>query len=235
MTRLRLTDAADFPSISMRVSSASLSGTTLTLTLADAWPGAGDSLTSGEWMLYIGEYILPDTVAKVLSVTHETTPIRLVEVDPHASFDELIPRPSDTLDDNPVMVAVGGTATSTYVSTGSATVGLRVMVYPIPSATGVLHYSYKERLTRLSATTDNLYAPDEFCDDVVNVAEQKFNMTSRGNEPELAQIQGRYALDLARRKYVNSTLDPSRRHVVRPIDGRAARRDPTPRRDIGSL
>lgn len=236
VARLLATDAADHSTTALVVESASLSGTTLSLTFNGGWPGA--TVSSGAYKFFISEYLLPDTVAKVVSVRHQGTPLRLYEVDPHATWDTWMPRPHDTEGDDPLIVATGGTAVASYDSDSDmdADRQIRFMVWPVPNDTLLLNYSYKERMTELSATTDKLYAPLEFTDDVIDRAEAKSYAGAWGNDPDLSRVQLQNAAAITNQKYVNSRLDPNRRLAVRAHDaGGNRRRDPTSYRDITGL
>ena len=238
VTRLIITNATDFPNTPILVSWGNILALNLFVNLYENYPGV--TVTNGDWKFVIYEYLLPDSVAKVISVRHEEQPIRLVEVQPHQSWDEWIPRPHDN-EGEPIIVGVGGMARSTVEASDLATANanrvtrLRLMVYPVPDATMLLQFSYKERLTELSATTDTLIAPSEFVDDVIDRAEALSNMTQRFNDPDLAQQQIRNSLLNSNRKWENSVVDPARRHPLRAQDFASTPRDPTRYRDIDGL
>lgn len=233
--------AADYANQTIKILSASDGGATWTLTLAVAWPGSNTgALASTAWRIDISEYLLPDSVAKVLSVRHEQTPVTLLQIDPTMTFEEWQPRPAETQNDFPYVVGVGGTAVATYDSGSISTAPrkMRLMVWPIPSndTPFVLTYSYKERLTELSATTDTLYAPDEFCDDVVERADAKVYANAWGNDPDLAALKARMSIGSTAQKYANSRLDPHRRHTLSAHDSGSRRpSDPTSYKNITGL
>ena len=233
VTRLLITSSTTHSDVPLVVTSAALLGTTLAVNLNAAWPGAGGG--GGDYKFFFAEYLLPDTVSKVLSVRHPEFPIQLLEVSPHSSFDEWIPRMHETEDANPMLVAVGGTAVGTVQFGGTANRRLRLMVWPVPTAAVQIQYTYKERFSDLVDTTDTLYAPAEFADDVIDRAEALSNMTQRFNDPDLSQIQMRSSLATAERKYVAATLDPSRRSPLQPHDRGGRRRDFTRYRNITGL
>lgn len=236
VTRLLITDDTSFAGVGVYVQNAALLGTTLSLNLTANYPNP--SVVNGDWKLFFAEYLLPDTVGKVLSVRNQGEPVRLVEVEPHAGFDEWMPRPQDTEDGSPQVVGVGGTAVGTYQFNidEDGNHRLRLMVWPIPTAVVQLHYSYKERFDPLSEVTDTRHAPTEFFDDVVNRAEAMAYSGAWQNDPALAQLLLQNSVVFATQKYANSRLDPQRRHVVRALDAAGSRRtDPTKYRDVGSL
>lgn len=231
VARVQFTDSTLYGETEFRVIDLDIATGTMTATLAQAIP---DAVSDGAYKFFFNEYLLTDTVAKVLSVRHEEQPIRLMEVGPHAAFDELMPRPHD-IDGEPEVVMVGGLSTSTSVTGTTAAQRLRLMVWPIPDEDYLLKFSYKERVSELTTTTSTLVAPAEFVDDVIDRAEALSNMTQRFNAPELAQVQFRNATMTAERKWVNSVLDPNRRHSLRPHDSGTRRSDPTKYRDITGL
>jgi len=237
--------ATSHSNTAMRILNVSLSGTTLTAILQSNFPGGDQSSTN--WRMIFPEYLLGDTVAKVLSVRHQDRPLRLLEIDPWRTFDEVLPN-SYEVEGDPEVVMVGGTATATYDSVGTSTPtqGLRMAVWPVPNIQRtspaspiqdqILNFTFKERIAELTTTTSELVAPAEFIYDVIDRAEALSNMTQRFNDPTLSQLQMRASVMNAERKYVNSTVDPNRRHSLRPHD-RGTRRnvDPTVYRDIDGL
>src|SRR3990172_9786427 len=86
VTRLLVTSSTTHGDVPLVVSSASLLGATLACNLNAVWPGAG--IVAGDYKFFFAEYLLPDTVAKVVSVRHPEFPVQLLEVAPHSSFDE---------------------------------------------------------------------------------------------------------------------------------------------------
>lgn len=233
VARLLLSGATTHNTTAMIVSTVIEFGGNLVVNLNAVLPMG--SAVGAAYKFFFSEYLLPDTVAKVLSVRHQEQPIRLVEVPPHRSWDEAVPRPHDNEGPQPDVVMVGGTSVATCIFGTTPNKRLRLMVWPIPTTQTQLNYSYKERVTELAAATDTLTAPAEFFDDVVDRAEAISNMTQRFNDPALAQLQLRNSIATAERKWAGSTLDPNRRNSLRPHDAGSQRRDPTRYRDIGSL
>jgi hypothetical protein len=227
---------ADYSATAVRVSDVLVGVGSLSGNLANNWPFTSVVLRASHFVIY--EYVLPDDVAKVVEVRHEETPIKLLQIDQTQGFDDVFPRHWERSGDDPQMVAVGGMSVGTFdnVTADEGVRGLRMMVWPVPSKTMLLSYSYKERVAELVATTDALYAPDEFADDVVNRAEMYSNANAMGNDPDLAALQLRVAASNAAMKYGNSRLDPNRRHVVGAHDsGAGRRRDTTKYKDVTGL
>lgn len=241
VSRLVPFGASDYEKQTIKIVSATVVLTSMSLTLAAAWPGSNTgALTGSNWRIDISEYLLPDAVAKVLSVRHEQTPVTLHQVEPTTAFEEFQPRPADVQNDFPYMVGVGGTAVATFnTATYDATTAprrLRFMVWPVPDSTYLLTYSYKERIAELSATTDTLWTPDEFCDDVIERADAKVYANAWGNDPDLASLKLRMSVGSTTQKYANARVDPRRRHVLTAHDSGPRRSgDPTKYRDVGSL
>jgi hypothetical protein len=236
VARILFTNATSFSDTAMIVRSGTLPvAGTIRLQLESEFPGGAVTATS--WKVFFSEYLLPNTVSKVISVTHQNEPVRLLEAPPYSRFDELIPRPHDNEGANPDVVMIGGQGVATYNADSNAVASkrYRLMLWPIPTTATLLHYSYKERLAELTATDDLLVVPTEFADDVIDRAEALSNLTQRWNDPALAQMQMANSRITAERKWVNATQDPSRRHGLRPHDSGTRRRDPTRYRDIGSL
>ena len=236
VARAVVTGAPSFESTAMVVDGLNDAGS-LIVTLASDHPGFVSASTDYNYKFIFTEYLLPNDAAKIISVRHQDEPLRLLEIEPYTPFDEVFPRPHDYEDGNPEVVMIGGQAEATYDAGSSATANKRsrLMVWPVPTTTTMLNYSYKERIAEMSATTDVVDAPREFFDDVVNHAEALSNMTQRWNDPALALQQLSSSSRAAERKFRNSTMDPSRRHGLRPHDSGTRRRDPTRYRDIGSL
>lgn len=235
VSKLLVTGASSHTTTAMQVLSVEEFGGALVCTLNGAFPGGNQ--TNKAFRFYFDEYVLGDTVAKVVSVRHQDQPVRLLEAPAHTPLDEILPRRHDAYGP-PELVAIGGTATATYDegAVDAGTEGLRLVVWPPPDARYMLNYSYKERIAALTTTTSTLVAPDEFVDDVIDRAEALSNMTQRFNSPELAQQQLRNTMLTAERKWTNSQVDPSRRHGLKSIDsGGNRRRDPTSYKDIDGL
>jgi hypothetical protein len=238
VTRVLLTSGpATHTDTAMIVQSVSDVGSLL-VTLSADHPGFTTTSTDYAYKFFFSEYLLPNTVAKVLSVRNQNYPLRLFEVEPHSSWDEWIPRPHDTEDDDPIIVGVGGSSVSTYNAglTSTPNQRLRLMVWPVPSAVNLLNYSYKERHTQLVDVDDVFHSPIEFTDDIIDLAEAKAYGGAWQNDPQLAALLTANANAMTRRKYANSRLDPGRRHRILSHDsGKGRRSDPTKYRDISGL
>lgn len=238
VTRVVIGDSTltGYAATAFRVVSARVNTGTLLGTFTAAWPLDNAVAVSAKYLIY--EYVLPDTVQKVISVRHEKRPIKLMEIDPNQSFDEVFPRHWENDSGEPMVVAVGGQAEATYngATATAGRVGLRLMIWPTPLDALVLSYTYKERVTELEETTDSIKCPDEFADDIVNRAEMYSYANAFGNDPDLAALQQRIGSANAAMKYGNSRLDPQRRHVVNAIDNGTRRpTDPTSYRNITGL
>lgn len=232
VAKLIATDATNHPNTPLRILNGTITAGTYSGTLAQQHPDT--PITNSDWRMYFNVYLLPDTVAKVLSARYHERSIRVVELGPHATWDEYFPNDYEVTG-SPEVIGVGGMASSTPQTGTDATEGLRLSVWPVPTIKTRLMYTYKERIAELTATTSTLVAPSEFVDDVVDRAEALSNMTQRFNAPELAQQQLRNGMMTAERKWVNSVLDPNRRHSLRAHDSGVRRRDPTKYRDITGL
>jgi hypothetical protein len=206
--RIVITDDATYPGTSFRITAAAKTGSQLLGTLETAWPGTTNG-GAADYRTFVAEYALPDTVQKVLSVRHQETPMRLIEVPPHATFDEVVPRPHDVVSADPEFVAIGGMMTPTTTSAVLAP-KLRLILWPVPSTALVLHYSYYARPAAMAAATDRLEIPDEVLDVVLDHAFARSNMTAVGNDASMGRAGMVEAMGSAMRKHVASTVDPSR-------------------------
>jgi hypothetical protein len=129
----------------------------------------GSDITNGPFTVYTNEMALPADVKQVLSVRNEDEPVRLEEVEKYIQFDTVVPRPLDHTSSKPDVVYVGGTVKGTY-SVQGYDLGLRssgLMVWPVPSATVMLKYSYVSRPNTLSDETDELYFVPEEVEDLI--------------------------------------------------------------------
>jgi len=200
-----------------------------------AWPGT-TAIATSDCRMFFAEYLLPDTVQKVVSMRHEQTPLRVQEVAPWTSFDELVPRPQDTSDDMPSFVAIGGSSVGTYQDT-AGDAKMRAMIWPVPSSAIVIQYSYHYRPPALTAVGDTLSFPDEIVDVVVDLAFAKTQMNMVGNNEKMGLSNMRLAQQMAAAKYANNVADPSRRRRLGAHDSikNNSGRDPTNYRDVTGL
>jgi len=235
VARVSFPEDATYGDTSFRVVSA-VKTTGLVATIDAQWPGTTVVTTTADYSIFIAEYLLPDTVSKVVSMRHEQTPLRVQEVAPWTSFDELVPRPQDTTDDMPSFVAIGGSAVGTYNSTAGDP-KLRAMLWPVPSEALVIHYSYHYRPPAMTVVTDSLPFPDEIVDVVVDLAFAKTQMNMIGNNEKMGLTNMRIAQQMAAAKYANNVSDPSRRRSLGAHDSiRNSRgRDATNYRDVTGL
>lgn len=88
------------------------------------------------------EYMLPDTVREVVRASYDQSELRLEQLSPITSFDEMIPDLSYE-SGSPRTVSVGGFDTQTYSVSGSVPdPKLRAVVWPVPDNEYVISYSY---------------------------------------------------------------------------------------------
>lgn len=238
VTRIVLPSDASFGDTAFRVTEVATSGGGVVGYIETTWPGT-TKVSIGNYhtyKLFACEYLLPATVGKIVSVRHEAAPLRVTELDPWVTFDELIPRAHDTMSDSPEFIGVGGMALGTHTGT-PGTKKLRMLVWPVPSESLVLHYTYQHRPAAMAVVTDYLDFPDEIIDVVVDLAFAKTQMNMVGNNPTAGAANMRMAMQTAAAKYQNNASDPSRRRRVGACDSvrSTAGRDPTNYRDITGL
>lgn len=215
---------SDFPTTSYRIPSW-LFDFPATLTLATPFHGTSNSVASGT--LFVNEVVLPNTVARVLSIrTEEGSPLRFDTVDSFDDFDRAFPQDVERFAETPEYVAVGGHAIATERTGNPATAraamaGLGVRIFPPASADILLRYSYVRRVTDLAEDEDELEGvSQEVQDHVVNWA---FYMALYSNiEDDTPRARDRRVdLETEYRDLASSDrVDVGRRHVPAPFANR---------------
>jgi hypothetical protein len=235
--RLRVTDASINSEASYTIDSATPNGdATLTLTLDQTYKGE-DHFTAASgnaWEIFVHEFILPTTVRKIHGIQHMEQPLDLQFVGRDQSFDNVIPRPHDTFDNDPAVAWVGEFIGSTYDTTGagstaSKTWGLGLMTWPIQTTRQILHTNTQYRHAALTVAADTFTAvPEQWCDLITwRAAEMAFATTQRN--PQQAQATAKIvgerfaaALDVDR-------IAPTRRRVLHPFNPNRVRGPINPR------
>jgi hypothetical protein len=180
-TKLMFTDDTEHPNTSYPVADLSVDANQ-TFTLVDAYRGV--THTSGGFIFYIHELALPADVFQVVSVRNEEGPIQVEFVEKGTQFDAVVPRVTDSLQDRPYKVYVGGTLRTTSIAGTGTAYRTGMMVWPIPSDDVVLKYSYVRRADTLSDEDDELIGvPDEITDIIEWVAFQKALMGNMEDDP----------------------------------------------------
>lgn len=225
-TRMLVPSDASYGSTSFRVRKSDVQLTVGAFDLYTPWPGTGGT---PEIQTFAAEYMLPDTVMSVESVTLEETPLRLKQVDESRAFEELVPRPHDT-DSDPIQVMVGGYDVGTYNLSGvEPDALLRIVVWPVPTASVVLRYSYYMRNPRLQNTTDVLQAvPDEWINEIVQDGAAKYRSYME-QDPERGLALEQAAI--ARARSLSDRPDAGRRRVIQSWGSGMRERNFLSRRD----
>jgi hypothetical protein len=188
--RMLPTGTADRAETSHRVTSATAIGGLISMTLETGFSGAGGSSAV---TLFAAEYQWPahangdSQVRQLLSMTHQERPLRLVEIDKNFRFDSLVTRLHDSLGDDPEVVYWGRNVYSTAVYGSTPTLRPGFLIWPVPTASERLDYTYRYAHAPLAATTDTL---DEVPDKVINaICELAYGFslnTQFGNDPQKA-------------------------------------------------
>lgn len=172
------------------------------------------------------EYALPATVRKVLSVRHQESNVRLEETDQCQTFDRIVQRPHETISDNPELVVVGGMVRMTEDVGSTAGLptpytpeyqyGLGFWVYPTPSTSMRLDYSYLVKHEDMAETTDTLANVDRVLEDfVVQLAYARCINNFVGDaDPGAGLALEQRVMNMARVYHANQGKDPSRRRVI---------------------
>lgn len=143
------------------------------LSMNTRWPGDTGTYFGN---LFSCEYLLDESVRKVVNVYCEQEPVRIREIDPGATWYSLFGNRSFSV--GPVeWVGYGGTDVASYEAPSVQSHGSpaaranRLIVYPIPEAEYCLRYSYYIKHPRLEEDTDSLYGvPEHVVDDIVRLA-----------------------------------------------------------------
>jgi hypothetical protein len=169
--RIRLTEDPTYGDTAFIVTGSNTSGGNDVYTLETSWPGATASGGSGSAELLVSEYIMPTTVRDVLSVMVEDVNVYVEFVDKAETIDQQLTNPFLTQSTQPEICYVGGSTTPTVLTGNTATPGLGIWLYPVPSSVYLVRYTYRYRHPAMSATTDVLQVPDHVVDHIVNLAE----------------------------------------------------------------
>lgn len=217
-TRMIVSNDPTSPNTSYRILTSAPAFGTITVGLGHAFPAT--AVPSASIKLFANEKRLPATVRHVLSVRHEETPVRLVEVERDLEYDSFLPRDFDAFQPIPDVVYTGGTVTDTYNTDyyESGETGMGMMIWPPPSERVVLHYSYVYRHPKMSAATDTLIGvPDSIISLIVDRSFY-YCLTSNveADKDRAAEVRRQLNTDmgisvLADRPAVN------RRRIMRPV------------------
>lgn len=183
------------------------------------WPGA--STSTAKLKFFMAEYLLPDTVRDVVSMTNQNgVPLDLDHVDPGASFDQLIPDLAERFA-APEMVAVGGFDKPTIErSVGDDTPKLRVVFFPVPDDEYRINYSYYYNHPDLVETTDTLKGvrPNVIAS-IVDRATADAVQTVQHRVRDGVVLEGAADRRLGR-KFDSQSLQPAKRNNVRSWESR---------------
>lgn len=198
--RFFVSDATTYAQTTYRVTSVSLSGSTMTVNFNPAW--LDDAITDPTVKLFANEQQCPTTVGRMLSIRHQERPLKLEFVERHLDFDASIPRQFDVFRD-PEVVYAGGTVMNTFDSTGSSEDPQPgIMIWPPPAAATPLTYSYIYKHAALTSDTDT-YAgvPEAITDLIVDRAFLYCLTSSLRNDPKRAsQVRSDFQRDEARER-----------------------------------
>lgn len=179
------------------------------------------SVTDAE--LFYSEYILPDTVRSVLSVTHQDESLSLEQVGATVEFSELYPRQQVEYG-APKSVSVGGLDLPTYnIADDTPSPGLRMIVWPPPDDEYVLDIEYLYRHPELVAATDTLDGvPDVVVDSIVDMATADMQQNYDRNTNEGRALR-RDSMEKMDRAYKAQGGQVTERAVIGNWDGSAGR------------
>lgn len=161
--------------------------------------GVTESL-SGTVTLFANEYILSPNVKRVLSVTHQASPVRLEEVNRTQVFDRFVQRPQESFSDRPEAVVIGGKRLAMFADTdgqfsatpfdpADAISGTSLTIWPTPISQLLLNYSYVVAYPQLSVVTDTWDGIDPMVESaIVELAYAKAMQTDVGKDVEAGVI-----------------------------------------------
>jgi len=179
------------------------------------------AVTAGE--LFYSEYMLPDTVRSVLTVTHQDQDLSLEQVGSTVEFSELYPRQQIEYGE-PKSVSVGGLDTPTYNPSNAAPdPGLRMIVWPPPDDEYVLDVEYLYRHPELASATDTLEGvSDVVVDSIVDLATADMQQNYERNTTEGRALRAD-GLDKLDRVMKAHGAQRAERAVIGNWDGSAGR------------
>ena len=179
------------------------------------------SSTAGE--AFIAEYMLPDTIRSVLTVTFQDEDLSLEQVGATTEFAELYPRQHIEYGP-PKSVSVGGLDVPTYVTGSTAPdPGLRMIVWPPPDDEYVLDIEYLYRHPDLATATDTLEGvSDVVVDSIVDLAtaDMQQNYERNTTEGRALRADGLEKLDRVKKAH---GAQKAERAVIGNWDGSAGR------------
>ncbi len=214
------TGTTDFPDTAVRIKSATLATSTILAgVLATAWPGDGTTPPNLAWTSYVYEYVLPNTVLRVLEVRDQEQPIPLYFEDELLTFDRFVPRPHDQFSDQPQLVMVGTEIESTFnTDVTTAERGMALKIYPTPENARFLNYSYIEQYADLTAAASTLTGVPAGIEDLIVELAYARALMSIGNDfrrGSLVESRVRAGLD---KRHANMAGDPFRRSTLASLD-----------------
>lgn len=169
-------------------------GGTSLLILGETLVDGLHSVPDGPVTHFANEYLLPATVRRVLSVTHQEGDLRLEETNRSQVFDRFAKRPHELFSDRPEIVVVSGRRDGyhTYAEgadPGEAPSGASLLLWPTPISNLNLHYSYVIAYPQLSAVTDEWDGIDPMVESaIVELAYAKAMQTDVGKDVEAGVI-----------------------------------------------
>jgi len=191
--RVVISSSSDRANTAHACSGVQIIGGAISFYLTHAWDGT--TATSQTANAFAAEYQFPShtngdsQVRQLLSMTHQERPLRLIEIDKNFHFDRLVTRLHDSIGSDPEVVYYGRPIYSTDSSVSTPTRALRsgCIIWPIPTSSARLDYTYRYRHTRLEATTDTLEGvPENVVNAIVELAYGFSLNTKFGNDPKLA-------------------------------------------------
>ena len=184
-------------------------------TLETEWPGTtlGFADDAGA-RIVTSEYVLPTTVRDVLSVTVEEKQVAVQFIEKDAEFDAIVPNAFQEESDSPQVCFVGGNTIPTVVNGTTATPGLGLWLYPVPSEAYVVRYTYRYRHPALTASTDTLQVPDQIIDDIVDLATARTLRSKIAHDPEMAKQMEITTQARLRRKQQMTSAQPMMRRSL---------------------
>lgn len=220
--RIRITEDTTYGNTAFIVTGAATSAGDDVYTLETAWPGTAFAGGSGSAELLVAEYVLPTTVRDVLSVMVEDSDVLVEFVDKVETLDRCVPNPFDLQSTQPEVCFVGGSTTPTVATGTTATPGLGLWLYPVPSSVYVVRYTYRYRHPSLSATTDTLYVDDHVADIIVDLAVARAMRTRVAPDLEASQMLEQMTMGRLSRSAKRTGRQPLEHMSLRSHDRRGS-------------
>ena len=213
--------STQYGNTAIRALTATIPSSDFSLVLAPFAFSEDISITAGE--LFYSEYMLPDTVRSVLTVTHQDQDLSLEQVGSTVEFSELYPRQQIEYGE-PKSVSVGGLDTPTYNPDNAAPdPGLRMIVWPPPDDEYVLDVEYLYRHPELASATDTLEGvSDVVVDSIVDLATADMQQNYERNTTEGRALRAD-GLDKLDRVMKAHGAQRAERAVIGNWDGSAGR------------